>query len=170
MKYLLILLGCQVFQLMEGRVKTALLFAIKLNPDIQVDWYLTGGSKHGDRKHGETNAIGRSIATEADKMAQLIEINKRVNWNFIVDNWATNTAENFIHIANNISEYDTVYVVTSAFHQERAAKIMEMIIPANGAKWLLSDVELVDSKYWEGVHMKNVEADVKKAIQKRQLS
>jgi uncharacterized SAM-binding protein YcdF (DUF218 family) len=162
MHYLVILLGCQVFQLMEGRVKTALEFTIKLNPDIKVDWYLTGGSKTG-----QTNSIGRSVATEADKMAHLIEINKKQNWNFIMDNWATNTAENFIHIANNISEYDTVYVVTSAFHQERAAKIMDLIIPANDAKWLLSGAELVDSRYWEGVHMKNVEADVKKAIQKR---
>lgn len=156
MQYLLILLGCQVFQLMEGRVNTALEFARQLNPEIQVDWYLTGGVKGNDDKT-------HVFETEADRMAQLITSEKQENWSFIMDNWATNTAENFVHIANNISEYDTVYVVTSAFHQERAAKIMELIIPANDAKWLLSGAELVDSKYWEGVHMKNVEADVKKA-------
>ena len=154
MQYLLILLGCQVFQLMEGRVNTALEFARQLNSDIQVDWYLTGGIKGNDEKQ---------LTTEADRMAELITSEPHENWNFIVDTWATNTAENFVHIANNISEYDTVYVVTSAFHQERAAKIMELIIPSNNAKWLLSGAELVDSKYWEGVHMKNVEADVKKA-------
>jgi uncharacterized SAM-binding protein YcdF (DUF218 family) len=153
MQYLLILLGCQVFQLMEGRVNTALEFARQLNPEIQVDWYLTGGVKEKEK--------GFETSNEADRMAELIH--NQDNWNFIMDNWATNTAENFIHIANNISEYDSVYVVTSAFHQARAAKIMELIIPENGAKWLLSDAELPDSRHWERIHMRNVEADVKKA-------
>jgi len=147
---------------MEGRVNTALEFARQLNPDIQVDWYLTGGVKQSDPTQGFTN--------EADRMADLIITKKQENWNFIMDTWATNTAENFVHIANNISEYDTVYVVTSAFHQERAAKIMDLIIPENGAKWLLSDAELTDSRHWERIHMRNAEADVKKAIQKRSLS
>ena len=151
MNYLLVLLGCQVFQLMEGRVNIALEFARQLNPEIRVDWYLTGGIK------------GKESATEADRMAELVTMEKQDNWSFIMDTWATNTAENFVHIANNISEYDSVYVVTSAFHQERAAKIMDLIIPSNNAKWLLSDAELPDSKYWERVHMRNVEADVKKA-------
>ncbi len=149
MHFLLILLGCQVFQLMEGRVNTALEFARQLNPEIKVDWYLTGGIKN------------TGVMTEADRMAGMM--NKQENWNFIVDTWATNTAENFVHIANNISEYDTVYVVTSAFHQERAAKIMDLIMPNNDAKWLLSGAELPDSKYWERVHMRNVESDVQKA-------
>lgn len=154
MNYLLILLGCQVFQLMEGRVNTALEFARQLNPEISVDWYLTGGIKQqGD------------VVTEADRMSE--QITKQDNWSFLMDTWATNTAENFIHIATNISQYDSVYVVTSAFHQERAAKIMDLIIPLNNAKWLLSDAELPDSKYWERVHMRNVDADVKKAIAKR---
>jgi uncharacterized SAM-binding protein YcdF (DUF218 family) len=154
MQYLLILLGCQVFQLMEGRVNTALEFARQLNPEIHLDWYLTGGIKNGNLNQ---------VATEADLMAELIITEKQDNWSFIMDTWATNTAENFIHIANNISEYDTVYVVTSAFHQERAAKIMDKIIPQNGAKWLLSDAELPDSKQWERLHMRNVDADVNKA-------
>lgn len=162
MQILLILLGCQVFQLMEGRVNTALEFARHLNSDIRVDWYLTGGVKRSDNTQREP--------TEADQMAALVQTQEKENWNFIMDTWATNTAENFVHIANNISEYDSVYVVTSAFHQERAAKIMDLIIPENGANWLLSDAELVDSNYWERVHMRNVAADVKKAIQKRESS
>ncbi len=159
MNYLLILLGCQVFHLMEGRVNTALEFARQLNPEIRVDWYLTGGIK---------NEVG--IISEADKMAQLLTTEKQENWSFIMDTWATNTAENFVHIANNISEYDTVYVVTSAFHKERAAKIMELIIPENRATWLVSDTELPDSRYWERIHMRNVDTDVKKAKTKKRES
>jgi uncharacterized SAM-binding protein YcdF (DUF218 family) len=136
---------------MEGRVNTALEFARQLNPEIRVDWYLTGGIKN------------TGVMTEADRMSELIVSEKQDTWNFIMDTWATNTAENFVHIANNISEYDTVYVVTSAFHQERAAKIMDLIVPNNDAKWLLSGAELPDSRHWERVHMRNVESDVKKA-------
>ena len=158
MIYLLILLGCQVFHLMEGRVSTALEFARQLNPEIRVDWYLTGGVKN------------TGVQTESERMAQMIHTEKQDNWSFLMDTWATNTAENFVHIANNISEYDAVYVATSAFHQERAAKIMDLIVPDNGAQWLLSDMELDDSRYWERIHIRNVDADVKNAIQKRTSS
>ena len=157
MQILLILLGCHIVQLMEGRVNAALNFALQLDDSFHLDWYLSGGIKNGD-----TNQV-----TEADKMERMITNRTQTNWGFIIDTDATNTAENFLKIADTIGSYDGVYVVTSAFHQERASKIMNGIIPENNAKWILSELELPDSRYWERIHMKNVDADVKNAITKK---
>ena len=162
MNILLILLGCHVAQLMEGRVITALNFALQLDDSFHLDWYLSGGIKNGGIKNGDTNQV-----TEADKMERMITNRTQTNWGFIIDTDATNTAENFLKIADTIGSYDGVYVVTSAFHQERASKIMNGIIPENNAKWILSDLELPDSRYWERIHMKNVDTDVKNAITKK---
>jgi hypothetical protein len=167
MQILLILLGCHIVQLMEGRVNAALNFALQLDDSFHLDWYLSGGIKNGGIKNGGIKNGGINHITEADKMERMITNNTQSNWSFIIDVAATNTAENFLQIADTIGTYDGVYVVTSAFHQERASKIMDGIIPGNNAKWILSELEMPDSRYWEKIHMKNVDADVKKALLKK---
>ena len=92
-------------------------------------------------------------------------------WNYIYDTVATNTAENFIMVKKYLDEtnidYSEVFVVTSEFHYLRAKKIAEKIIgEEREISWILSDAELEDSRYWEKIHIKNVDADVKKAIEK----
>ena len=166
MNILLILLGCNVFNLLDNRIKTAVNFAGKLN-ETNVDWFLSGGIKNPNE----------DIITEAEKMAQQISKFEKIHtdelrgnkWNYIYDTEATNTAENFIIARNFInrkdSHYDEVYVITSEFHYERANKIAQKILDIE-AKWILGEAKLHDSHYWEGIHIKNVDADVEKALAK----
>ena len=154
---LFILLGCNVPALLEGRIKKAVDYANTKANATQVDWFLSGGIK---------NPAEETI-TEAEKMAQIIGTENN-DWNFIRDEEATNTAENFIMVQNtlDLSKYNDVYVITSDFHHERAKKIADKVIAGNEFKWLLAPEELPDSRYWECVHIRNVDADVIKAKRK----
>jgi uncharacterized SAM-binding protein YcdF (DUF218 family) len=107
--------------------------------------------------------------TEAEKMMRVISsANNATEWRFIRDDVATNTAENFIMVQNtlDLSNYNDVYVITSDFHHERAKNIADKVIAGNEFKWLLAPEELHDSRYWERVHIRNVDADVNKAKRK----
>jgi uncharacterized SAM-binding protein YcdF (DUF218 family) len=90
-------------------------------------------------------------------------------WNYILDTNATNTAENFLRVrAMNLTDYDGVYIATSAFHYERAAKIASLVIGnTRDINWVLAEQKEEDSEYWERVHIRNVEADVRRALQQR---
>ncbi len=158
MNYLLfILLGSHVTELLNGRVNTAVDFAANIN-NTHIDWFLSGGVKSGS-----------AGVSEAEKMAYHIG-NKSCgsSWNFILDNMASNTAENLIAVSEmgGLEKYSDVYVVTSEFHFNRAKLITELLIEDNGFKWILSDIALHDSAYWESVHIKNVGSDVAKAKQR----
>ena len=91
------------------------------------------------------------------------------NWNFILDTKSTNTAQNFVRASlyyNQTSyKYSDVYIITSAFHKERANKLMNYIDPTNQFKWILGLTELADSRHMEQIHIKNVYSDYIGAIQ-----
>jgi len=146
-------------ELLNGRIDVAVDFA-RLAGDV--DWFLSGGIKDGNMMQR------KEIVSEAQIMENQITIKNTSNhsWHFIKDTVAKNTAENFV-IANrtvDFGSYANVYVVTSAFHYERARQMADMIVENNRFKWLLSDAELADSRYWERIHLKNVRSDVKRAI------
>ena len=65
-------------------------------------------------------------------MKQIIYNNSKYNntWNFIIDNIATNTAENFIILKNKVdlNKYTDKYVITSQFHHTRSKKFADKII------------------------------------------
>ena len=160
---LFILLGCNVPILLEGRIKKAVEFAnATVNATAnttQIDWFLSGGIKNP----------AEDTETEAEKMMRTITSEKNATaWNFIRDDVATNTAENFIMVENavDLSNYAGVYVITSDFHHARAKKIADKVIIGNDFMWALAPEELHDSRYWEQVHIKNVDADVSKARRK----
>ena len=156
---LFILLGCNVPALLDGRIKKAVEFANARVNATQIEWFLSGGIK---------NPVQDTV-TEAEKMALVIGTENNVtNWRFIRDDVATNTAENFMIVKNtmDLNNYDEVYVITSDFHHERAKKIADKVIAGNEFKWLLAPEELPDSRYWERVHIRNVDADVIKAKRK----
>jgi vancomycin permeability regulator SanA len=158
---LFILLGCNVPTLLEGRIKKAVDYANAANA-TQIDWFLSGGIKNP----------AEETVTEAEKMMRTISTKPNATaWNFIRDDVATNTAENFIMAekAVDIGDYNGVYVITSDFHYERAKKIADKVIVGNNFMWVLAPEELVDSRQWERVHIRNVDADVSKARQKYQL-
>lgn len=154
---LFILLGCHINELLNGRIETAIELAFA-NTD-KIDWFLSGGIKNP----------GEDTVSEAEKMAQKIQSYKNNNvtdWNFIYDTTATNTAENFIMAERelNLTTYSDVYVVTSKFHHNRAKAIADKVIQNNNFKWALSDLKMKDSEYWEKIHIKNVDSDVKNAF------
>lgn len=166
MNILLILLGCHISNLLNNRIDAAVNFAGKFN-ETNVDWFLSGGIKNPNE----------DIITEAEKMAKQISKYEKINtdelrgnrWNYIYDTEATNTAENFIMAKNHLNklnkQYDDIYIITSEFHQNRANKIAEKILDIE-PKWILGEAKLHDSEYWEKIHIRNVDADVNKALKK----
>ena len=156
---LLILLGCNIPFILEGRIKKAINFAYFQN-NTKIDWFLSGGIKNPNI----------DTISEADKMKQIIYNNSKYNntWNFIIDNIATNTAENFIILKNKVdlNKYTDKYVITSQFHHTRSKKFADKIIENNNFKWILSPEELDNSRYWENIHIKNVDLDIKKTFDK----
>jgi uncharacterized SAM-binding protein YcdF (DUF218 family) len=170
MNYLLfILLGSHVTELLNGRVKAALDFAANITDqnNTHIDWFLSGGVKNVGVNGGVKN--GNAGVSEAEKMAYLIG-NKScgVEWDFILDKSATNTAENLIAVSEmgGLDKYSGVYVITSEFHFNRAKMITDLLLEDNRFGWILSDIALADSYYWESVHIKNVRSDVAKAKQR----
>ena len=166
MTILIILLGCHITNLLNNRIETAVNFALN-ERNNGIDWFLSGGIKNPME----------STVSEAHKMSDLIsnsEVfvygNTPKKFNYIYYTISSNTAENFIMakrmIEENPNKYSDVYVVTSDFHYNRANKIADKIIPVNNFKWILGDEELHDSRYWETIHIKNVDADVNKALKK----
>jgi len=90
------------------------------------------------------------------------------NWRFIKDIQSTNTAENFLMLRKLLDEnnYDEIFVVTSEFHYERAKMFTDIIIPENNFKWILGLKEQSHSRDLEKLFMKNVNADIEKALAK----
>jgi hypothetical protein len=163
MKMLILLLGCHITRLLTDRVQSAVEFANNTSANTTIDWFLSGGIKQG------------GAVSEAELMVRMIESkisgNNNTNWNYILDTVATNTAENFI-IANqtlNISEYDDIFIVTSDFHHTRANIMASKVFAGQQIKWILSSLEEPDSRYWEKIHIKNVDSDVKKSMDKMRI-
>ena len=155
---LFILLGCHINELLNGRIETAIGLAMA-GGGVKTDWFLSGGIKNPRE----------DTVSEAEKMAQKIHSHENKNvtdWNFIYDTTATNTAENFIMADRelNLTTYSEIYVVTSKFHHNRAKAIADKVIHLNNFKWALSDLKLKDSDYWEKIHIKNVDSDVRNAF------
>lgn len=152
---------------MTGRVQSAVEFASNTNTNVNttIDWFLSGGIKEG------------GAVSEAELMVRMIELQRNSwssnnTWNFILDTVATNTAENFI-IANqtlNMSAYSDIFIVTSEFHHARANAIASKVFNGQRIKWILSSLEEPDSRYWEKIHIKNVDADVKKSMDKMRIT
>ena len=165
MNILIVLLGCHLSYLLNDRINTATQFAeYKSKYNSNIVWFLSGGIK-------DTTI---STRTEAEIMASSIQLKSfpyfSHDWNYIYDTIATNTAENFIMVQQYLNEtiiiYDEVYIVTSDFHYERANLIASNIIVKIPINWILSNAELDDSRYWEKIHIQNVEADVQRAKNK----
>lgn len=163
---LIVLLGCNIFNILHDRVNTAIKFVDKLTltkEKYTIDWILSGGSK---------NIINtENTCYEAEIMKHKLELNNFPNTenNYSIDIQSTNTAENFAYLDKFLqanSYYDSIYIVTSEYHHARAEKILSRIIPNNHFKWILGTELNPDSKYWELIHTNNIESDVKKAIQK----
>lgn len=154
-KTIMVVLGCAIEYIQEDRVNSALKYANEKIDNSQVIWYLTGGVK---------NAIKEK--TEASKMATRISSN-----NVLLDELATNTAENFLYLRETIKTFPDpnsldIVITTSEFHKERAEKIFNGIFETMPyeAKWNLSAKACPTCWMDEKIHMKNVISDVEKAL------
>jgi uncharacterized SAM-binding protein YcdF (DUF218 family) len=94
---------------------------------------------------------------------------KNYTWNYIYDTLSVNTAENIIRASTFLNEstieYNNIYIITSEFHYERVNKMVEKIIINSNIKWILAPLEERDSRYWEKIHIQNVNNDIEKALQ-----
>lgn len=164
---LIIILGSNIPNILEDRVNTIAHYVnniTKTSSTIEFDWILTGGYKG-------TNPD--NLPTEAEIMKTQLQNYTFDNYNFtnyLIDRNSTNTVENFLFVSKYLKSndyYDSIYVVTSDFHHPRANMILSKIIPNNNFQWILGKEEELDSRYWERVHMRNIDSDIDKALGKK---
>lgn len=192
MNLIIVLLGCNIFQILQDRIDTMMEFTEKnlvknlVSYPLQITVFLSGGIKNNYKK----------IKSEASVMKSLIDDNinlkfinknqtyqthqnhqnlhndqnnfKNIKWNFILDEESTNTAENFVRASKYLNstniKYDDIYVVTSEFHKPRAKLMVELVDSSREYKWILGKYSLRDSQYMETIHIKNVYSDIDKAL------
>ncbi len=128
------------------------------NPNIL---FISGGVK---------NALaGANDMTEAAKAANMLSTNELDNVEIVLEEHATNTAENFVYLKrwvnSNFSQDDLpeLIITTSDFHKNRAEKIFQGILPDVTPKWNLSKSSCTQCWRDEAIHMKNVPADIHRA-------
>ena len=160
MRILLILLGCNIAQLLTDRIQTAVHFAHQLN-GTHVDWFLSGGKKHPSMRG----------PTEAEWMAQRVQSYAPDDgtWRYIYDTQSTNTADNFWMAQQFLQQraYDRVVVVTSAFHYPRARQMSDLLlVNAIDPHWVLGSAKCEDCDYWEQIHIRNVATDVANTVRR----
>jgi len=155
---IMIVLGCHLNDIQNNRIQVAIDYS--KNIEYQT-WFLTGGVK---------NAISNSgLITEAEQMKSSL-LSKS---NVVIDADATNTAENFLNFKKwyqlaGFDEPPQIVISTSAFHKARAEKIFQGIfydMPINPV-WNLSELACPTCWSDENFHMRNVDSDVKKALEK----
>lgn len=172
MNILMILLGCNIGSILLNRLETSFRFIENnlfedYNSTIKITWFLSGGIKN-NFKGAETEAFIMKSQIDNNIGLKYNDLTfKKFNWDFVLDDKSTNTAENFIWASNFLNTttktFESVYIITSLFHYERASLMLKLIDPSRNFKWILGDMEEKDSKYWESIHIMNVESDVKKA-------
>lgn len=136
-----------------------------LNPNIT--WFLSGGIKNNFKGAKSEASILKSQIMNIHSLGYKDSILDHANFQFVLDEKSTNTAENFIWASQFLNTttqtFDDIYIVTSAFHSRRAKHMLKLIDPSRNFKWILGDMEEKDSRYWESIHVLNVESDVRKA-------
>jgi hypothetical protein len=173
MSVLIILLGCAIEHIANDRVDSGIHFALSQN-DTQITWFLTGGIKHSG------SSMSENRMSEAEKMGNRIKYydpsnydnhHPKFRWNYIYDTLSTNTAENLVRVQQlldtSVTTYNNIYIVTSDFHYNRVNEMKKKIIDTEiQIDWILSPSEEPDSRYWENIHIKNVDTDVINALVK----
>lgn len=159
-KTLIIFLGCAIPEILEDRMLTTIAHSnMMLNTSIT--FFVSGGIK-------DINTIDVS---EASKMYTMLTSFQHYgnNWNFELDVYSINTAENLLRAKQYIlyQIFDTIYISTSKFHYSRVKLFTEHIFPTSiNISWILAPYQTKDLVYWETVHMRNVYKDVSVAMTK----
>jgi len=150
---LIVLLGCDNPRLQDQRIQTVLNY-IDSTPN-PITLFLAGGSKNGN-----TDTESSIMQTKIHKLHPHIEI--------YTDTESKNTVENFVNLNDWIQEYNKpiqkVIITTSDFHKERAEKIFNLIVQDIEPEWNLSTSNCEWCWDAETIHMKNIQADINKAL------
>ncbi len=152
---ILVVLGCADNTIQQERVDAAIDF---INHSVSpIKLYVSGGVK---------NAILSNGVTEASQMASSFD-DKDIE--IILDEKATNTAENFAYLKrwvhNNLSveNMPNFVITTSDYHKNRAETIFNGILPDVNPVWNLSKSDCPNCWTDERIHMRNVRADIQHA-------
>ena len=159
-KTLVVLLGSSNNELLFDRINTAT-DSVLGSPD-EVDWFLSGGFT-SDKQ-----------ISEAKKMEIIISNYRLENstWNYILDQNSKNSSENLVYLELFLNRLDYSYermmLVTSGFHVNRVKKMISMLSKLNKYNWdfVSGTLSFHDSDYWETMHIKNAELDIKNALTK----
>lgn len=155
-----VVLGSADETILNERVNAAIQYVNSAkNPNIL---FISGGVKNTMMKNDSM--------TESFKAANLMRNSIINNVQIVLDEKATNTAENFAYLKQwvnrNFSQDNLpdIVITTSDFHKNRAEQIFHGIIPDITPKWNLSKSECSQCWLDETIHIKNVKADILKAM------
>lgn len=155
-----VVLGSADETILAERVNAAIHYVnTAKNPNIL---FLSGGVKN--------SIMNNDIMTESAKAANMMSNANIGNIQIVLDEKATNTAENFAYlkqwVKSNFSQdnFPDIVITTSDFHKNRAEQIFHGIIPDITPKWNLSKSECSQCWLDETIHIKNVKADILKAM------
>jgi len=157
----LVVLGSADVRILSERVSAAIEY-IESNEDQSIILFISGGVKNA--MVNESSDRGQ---TEASKAASSFDYE---NVKIVLDEKATNTAENFAYLKrwvnSNFSteEMPSIVITTSDFHQDRAERIFQGIMPEITPQWNLSKSSCTRCWSDEMIHIKNVQSDITKAI------
>lgn len=182
---IMVVLGCAMPDLQQDRIQRALEFAEKKS-DEPIIWFLTGGVKDAligatAKQSTEALAMAKVVGQASAKVVgqasdQSLEDDGDYNVNIILDENARNTAENFANLKEYLlmnanfadGQQRSVVITTSEFHQARASKIFEGvfhdILDKVDITWNVSGGACPTCWADERIHMRNVEADVLRAL------
>ena len=173
----MVVLGCAMEDLQKDRIENAVKYASTVQGPVT--WFLTGGVKNAI-KNEIKNAIQNEVKNEVNNEIQNEEKNSEADnmakfcnsgANLVLDTKATNTAENFANLKqwamNEYSDTPPDFVITtSEFHEERASKIFDGIFGYYkvNVTWNTSKGACLTCWNDEKIHMRNVNADVLRAL------
>jgi hypothetical protein len=162
---ILVVLGSADDRILSERVSAAMQY-IQSSHNQSIILFISGGVKHAFQGDGLANGSG----SEASKAAGAFSNESSYeNVQIVLDENATNTAENFAYLKrwvnNNFSQDDlpSFVITTSDFHQVRAERLFHGFLPDVTPQWNLSKSSC--SRCWadESIHIKNVPTDILKA-------
>jgi len=156
-----VVLGSSDDTILQERVSAAIRYIQTSSTPVIL--FVSGGVK---------NAIMSDVsdASEAFKAADIILQHPRFqNIQIVLDEHATNTAENFAYLKQwarrnfSVDEFPDFVITTSDFHQTRAELLFQGILPDITPTWNLSKSSCIHCWSDEHIHIKNVPVDIMKA-------
>ena len=158
---ILVVLGSADDRILSERVSAAMQYIQSSSHNQSIILFISGGVKNA--------FTGDDGLTEASKAAGAFSSESYENVQIVLDENATNTAENFAYLKrwvnHNFSQDDlpSFVITTSDFHQVRAERLFHGFLPDVTPQWNLSKSSC--SRCWadESIHIKNVPADILKA-------